>query len=60
MKHWESQGQSKITLKIDTEKEMMELKRKAKESGLISVIIQDAGRTQIAAGSSTVLVIGPG
>ena len=32
----------------------------AKSLGLITAIIQDAGRTQIEAGSKTVVAIGPG
>lgn len=60
LKAWEDQGQAKITLKIDNEKELFTLQKEAKKVGLVAVVIQDAGRTQIAAGSSTVLVVGPG
>jgi PTH2 family peptidyl-tRNA hydrolase len=38
----------------------MEIKKKAKEAGLCSYLVMDAGRTQIASGSKTVLAIGPG
>lgn len=38
----------------------MYITQKAKEANLITEIIQDAGRTQILAGSKTVCVIGPG
>ena len=38
----------------------IELKKKAAEKGLINSIVRDAGRTQIAAGSRTVLGVGPG
>lgn len=38
---------------------MMELYRKANRSGLNVCLVADAGRTQIAAGSKTVLAIGP-
>lgn len=37
-----------------------ELAHKALQSGLPCYIVHDAGRTQIAAGSQTVLAIGPG
>lgn len=37
-----------------------ELASKALQRGLPAYIVQDAGRTQIAAGSQTVLAIGPG
>jgi hypothetical protein len=38
----------------------IQLKKIATEKGLINSIVCDAGRTQIAAGSRTVLGIGPG
>lgn len=37
-----------------------ELASQAIQRGLPAYIVQDAGRTQIAAGSQTVLAIGPG
>ncbi|XP_043288639.1 peptidyl-tRNA hydrolase 2, mitochondrial-like [Venturia canescens] len=60
LKAWEREGQKKITLKVDSETELTELSKHAKSVGLLTNIIQDAGRTQIAAGSRTVCAIGPG
>ena len=60
LKRWEEYGTAKITLKIMTEKEMLELQQRARKAGLVAVSIQDAGKTQIQAGSRTVLAIGPG
>ncbi|CAO1623614.1 unnamed protein product [Sympodiomycopsis kandeliae] len=60
VKHWETIGQAKVALKCPTEQEMNELEKKAKALGLCARSIRDAGRTQIAAGSKTVLGIGPG
>eukprot|EP00775_Hariotina_reticulata_P006448 gene6448-6677_t len=57
---WERFGQPKITLKVQDEHEMAELAHKALQSGLTCYIVHDAGRTQVAAGSQTVLAIGPG
>ncbi|WIA10058.1 hypothetical protein OEZ85_010268 [Tetradesmus obliquus] len=57
---WERHGQPKIALKIQDEQHMAELAHKALQSGLPCYIVHDAGRTQIAAGSQTVLAIGPG
>ncbi len=37
----------------------MQLAAAASNSGLMSYLVVDAGRTQIAAGSKTVLAIGP-
>jgi len=38
---------------------MLELKEKAKALNIPAYIVHDAGRTQIAAGSATVLALGP-
>ena len=38
----------------------MQLKKTAEKKGLVNYVIRDAGRTQIAAGSRTVLGVGPG
>ncbi|KAJ1930790.1 Peptidyl-tRNA hydrolase protein 2, mitochondrial, partial [Linderina pennispora] len=45
---------------VNSEEEMLELQRKAASLGLVAQSICDAGRTQIASGSRTVLGIGPG
>lgn len=37
----------------------LELSRLAEEQGIFTFVVVDAGRTQIAAGSRTVLAIGP-
>jgi PTH2 family peptidyl-tRNA hydrolase len=58
--HWESEGVAKITLKCQDEDEMLRLQKEARSVGLVAKSIVDAGRTQIAAGSRTVLAIGPG
>jgi PTH2 family peptidyl-tRNA hydrolase len=45
---------------VDSEAELMKIAKQAKDMGLISHTIQDAGHTQIPAGSKTVCAIGPG
>ncbi|ORZ26378.1 peptidyl-tRNA hydrolase, partial [Lobosporangium transversale] len=60
LRAWEARGQAKVTLKIDSEEEMVQLRAQARSIGLAANCIRDAGRTQIAAGSMTVLAIGPG
>jgi PTH2 family peptidyl-tRNA hydrolase len=60
LRHWSRQGQAKIALAIPDEPTMMDLERKARARKLPTYIVADAGRTQIAAGSLTVLAIGPG
>ena len=60
LKKWERDGQAKITLKADSEEVLAELEEVAKAQNLVTSLIFDAGRTQIAAGSMTVLAVGPG
>ncbi|KAI8618373.1 peptidyl-tRNA hydrolase [Chytriomyces sp. MP71] len=57
---WERYGQAKVTLKCPNEEEMLNLQKKARAMGLVAESIRDAGRTQIAANSRTVLAVGPG
>ena len=52
--------QAKIALKGTSEDQLMELEAIAKSLNLCARAIHDAGRTQVAAGSRTVLGIGPG
>lgn len=56
---WFNQGQPKIVLKVDNVGEMKELEQKAKQVGVITAMVRDAGRTEIAAGTTTVLGLGP-
>ena len=56
---WEDCGQPKICLKAKDDADLKELSRAAAAVGLTSFQVQDAGRTQVAAGSRTVLAIGP-
>ena len=60
IKLWEENNQPKIVLKVKTEEELISVYKQAYEKGLACDIIQDAGRTQIARGSKTVVGIGPG
>lgn len=59
LKVWETIGQAKICVQCPTEAEMRAIEAQALNKGLITYLVQDAGRTQIAAGSRTVLAIGP-
>ncbi|XP_027759117.1 peptidyl-tRNA hydrolase 2, mitochondrial [Empidonax traillii] len=60
LKQWECCGQPKIVLKAPDEEALAQLLAEAKRLGLTVSLIQDAGLTQIAPGSRTVLGIGPG
>lgn len=59
LKRWETLGQAKVALKVDSEEDMLMLQATAVSLGICAQVIHDAGRTQIAAGSATVLGIGP-
>lgn len=49
-----------VVVKIDDEASLMDLSALAREAGLTVSVIQDAGHTQVAPGSRTVVGIGPG
>lgn len=60
LRRWERGGQAKIALQIKSEEDLLLLQAQAMSLGLCARVIQDAGRTQIASGSRTVLgVLGP-
>ncbi|KAB2099832.1 hypothetical protein AG0111_0g11994 [Alternaria gaisen] len=59
LRRWERMGQAKVALQVKSEEELELLQAQALSLGLVAHIIHDAGRTQIASGSATVLGIGP-
>ena len=56
---WRSEGMTKVALKVADEKELLKYLQEAKDAGLITALITDAGRTVIAPGTRTCLGIGP-
>ena len=60
LRRWEHLGQAKIALQVGSEEQLEELQARAMSLGLCARVIRDAGRTQIQAGSATVLGVGPG
>jgi len=56
---WERTGCAKIALKCPTEAELEEIAVRALAKEIPCYLVEDAGRTQIAAGSRTVLGLGP-
>lgn len=60
LKQWEQYGQAKIVLACKNQQEMNKLKEAANRCGLPTFVVADAGRTEVKAGSRTVLAIGPG
>ncbi|XP_023933728.2 peptidyl-tRNA hydrolase 2, mitochondrial [Bicyclus anynana] len=59
LKSWQATGQAKIALKTDSVDEIKQIADNAKKMGLVTSLIRDAGRTQIAPNSITVLGVGP-
>jgi PTH2 family peptidyl-tRNA hydrolase len=57
---WERLGQAKVSVQVKSEEELLVLQAQAVSLGLCAKVIHDAGRTQIASGSATVLGVGPG
>ncbi|KAL8741078.1 MAG: hypothetical protein Q9184_008427 [Pyrenodesmia sp. 2 TL-2023] len=60
LKQWERMGQAKVVVQAKDEEQLETLQAQALSLGLCAQIIHDAGRTQIASGSATVLGVGPG
>jgi len=59
VKEWRDNGSKKVVLKVADEKEMLKINQLAKDSGLVTAVITDAGRTVIAPGTRTCVGIGP-
>lgn len=59
LRQWERQGQRKVVLRASTEDELLSLASAARAKGLITSLVRDAGRTQLAPGTRTVLGVGP-
>ena len=52
---WRLSGQTKVVLQCRSTEEMLSLYDKTRRIGVVSSLIRDAGHTQVAAGSVTVL-----
>ena len=52
---WERNGGRKVVLKGLNAAHLLDLKQKAVESGIVCLVVQDAGKTQVEPGSFTVL-----
>lgn len=57
---WYEEGQKKVVVKADSERALFELKLAAEKAGLTTALIADAGHTELAPGTITVLGVGPG
>lgn len=59
VKKWRLLGSAKIVLKVDKKEDLYKFNQIAKDSGLVTALITDAGKTTIAPGTETCLGIGP-
>ncbi|MBU0666939.1 MAG: peptidyl-tRNA hydrolase Pth2 [Nanoarchaeota archaeon] len=59
VKLWRMEGMAKIVLKVSDLKELLKYNQLAKDEGLITATITDAGRTVVAPGTMTCVAIGP-
>ena len=57
---WHAEGQKKVVLKAEKEADLFRLKLEAERMGLTTALIADAGHTELAPGTITVLGVGPG
>jgi len=58
-KAWLREGQCKIAVKVESEKELLELERQAKELAIPCALIVDRGLTEVPPETITCLGIGP-
>ncbi|CAA7025489.1 unnamed protein product [Microthlaspi erraticum] len=60
LRRWEDCGQPKIVVTCKNQLEMNKITEAAASVGLPTFVVADAGRTEVAAGSRTVVAVGPG
>ena len=56
---WDEEGMAKIVLKTENEKSLLKLLQEAKDQGIKTAMITDAGKTVVAPGTKTCIAIGP-
>ena len=59
LNEWREQGMKKVVLKVETLKELIKVKQDAKDQGLVSCMIKDAGMTELTPGTITCVAVGP-
>ena len=59
IKEWRSDGMKKVVLRVDSEKELLQYNQMAKDNGLVTALITDAGKTFFKEPTRTCLAIGP-
>ena len=59
IQEWNDEGMAKIVLKTENEKSLLKLLQEAKDHGIKTALITDAGKTVVAPGTKTCIGIGP-
>jgi PTH2 family peptidyl-tRNA hydrolase len=57
---WQQEGGKKVVVHVDTEADFYPLIKKAHDLGITAELVIDAGHTEIAPGTKTVIGVGPG
>ncbi len=58
-RRWRDTGGRKVALQAESLEELRELARRAEELGIVNVLIEDAGHTEVPPGTVTCLGVGP-
>lgn len=56
---WQREGAKKVVVKVDTLQDFFPLEEQAERLGIMTMLVTDAGHTEILEGTQTVLGIGP-
>ena len=59
VKKWRAEGMKKVVVKVSDQKELYKYIQTAKDEGMTTAVITDAGKTVIAPGTVTCAAIGP-
>lgn len=56
---WLEEGQKKIAVRVGSEEELRQIYLEARDAGLPSALIMDAGLTELPPGTATAVAVGP-
>ncbi|MBD3164197.1 peptidyl-tRNA hydrolase [Candidatus Woesearchaeota archaeon] len=59
LSNWRREGMKKVVLKVKDDRELLKYMNQAKDAGLVTALITDAGRTVVEPGTMTCVGIGP-